>query len=111
MAGSRGSSLRRYAITRLALVGPMPFIVLTMVFLPMRGAPGGSLRASLGGHVPPEVVNKIKDELGYDRPILVQYKEYLGNIARGDFGTTITDRRSVGDIIVVNGGAPPDPPP
>jgi len=106
MAGSRGSSLRRYAITRLALVVPMLFIVLTMVFLLMRVAPGDPISASLGGHVPPEVVNKIKDELGYDRPILVQYKEYLGNIARGDFGTTITDRRSVGDIIVVNGAAP-----
>ena len=105
MAGSRGSSLRRYAITRLALVVPMLFIVLTMVFLLMRVAPGDPISASLGGHVPPEVVNKIKDELGYDRPILVQYKEYLGNIARGDFGTTITDRRSVGDIIVVNGAA------
>jgi peptide/nickel transport system permease protein len=105
MAGSRGSSLRRYAITRLALVVPMLFIVLTMVFLLMRVAPGDPISASLGGHVPPEVVNKIKDELGYDRPILVQYREYLGNIARGDFGTTITDRRSVGDIIVVNGAA------
>jgi len=105
MAGSRGSSLRRYAITRLALVVPMLFIVLTMVFLLMRVAPGDPISASLGGHVPPEVVNKIKDELGYDRPILVQYKEYLGNIARGDFGTTITDRRSVGDIIGVNGAA------
>ena len=40
MAGSRGTSLRRYALTRLALVIPMVFIVLTLVFLLMRAIPG-----------------------------------------------------------------------
>ena len=105
MAGSRGTSLRRYALTRLALVVPMIFIVLTLVFLLMRVAPGDPITASLGGHVPPAVVNQIKEQLGYDKPLLTQYKEYMGNIARGDFGTTITDRRSVGDIIVENGSA------
>ena len=105
MAGGRGTSLRRYALTRLALVLPMIFIVLTLVFLLMRVAPGDPITASLGGHVPPAVVNQIKDQLGYDKPLLVQYREYLWNIAQGDFGTTITDRRSVGDIIVENGTA------
>ena len=93
MAGSRGTSLRRYALTRLALVLPMIFILLTLVFLLMRVAPGDPITASLGGHVPPAVVNQIKDELGFDRPIWEQYKDYLLDIARGDFGTTITDRR------------------
>jgi peptide/nickel transport system permease protein len=105
MAGSRGTSLRRYAITRLALVIPMIFIVLTLVFLLMRVAPGDPITASLGGHVPPAVVNQIKEQLGYDKPILVQYKDYLWQIAQGNFGTTITDRRSVTDILVENGTA------
>ena len=105
MAGSRGTSLRRYALTRLALVIPMVFIVLTLVFLLMRVAPGDPITASLGGHVPPAVVNQIKDQLGYDRPLYVQYRDYLWNIAHADFGTTITDRRSVGDIIIENGSA------
>ena len=83
----------------------MIFIVLTLVFLLMRVAPGDPITASLGGHVPPQVVNQIKDQLGYDKPILVQYREYLWNIAQGDFGTTITDRRSVRDIIRENGAA------
>ena len=69
MAGSRGTSLRQYALTRLALVVPMIFILLTLVFLLMRVAPGDPITASLGGHVPPAVVNQIKEQLGYDRPI------------------------------------------
>ena len=60
MAGSRGTSLRQYALTRLALVVPMIFILLTLVFLLMRVAPGDPITASLGGHVPPAVVNQIK---------------------------------------------------
>jgi peptide/nickel transport system permease protein len=106
MAGSSsGTSLRRYALTRLALVLPMVFILLTLVFLLMRVAPGDPISASLGGRVPPAVVNQIKHQLGYDRPLYQQYGIYLWDIARGDFGTTITDRRHVQDIIKINGAA------
>ncbi len=104
MAG-QGISLRRYLITRLLLVIPMVFILLTMVFLLMRVAPGDPISASLGGRVPPEVVNEIKADLGFNDPLYIQYKNYLADIARGDFGTTITDRREVRDIILLNGAA------
>jgi peptide/nickel transport system permease protein len=101
----QGTSLRRYALTRLALVLPMVFILLTFVFLLMRVAPGDPISASLGGRVPPAVVNQIKKQLGYDKPLHEQYGNYLWDIVRGDFGTTITDRRPVREIIRVNGAA------
>lgn len=104
MAG-QGSSLKRYALTRLALVLPMVLILLTFVFLLMRVAPGDPISAALGGHVPRQVIDEIKAELGFDRPLYVQYGNYLWDILRGDFGTTITDRRQVTDIIAVNGAA------
>jgi peptide/nickel transport system permease protein len=104
MAG-QGTSLRAYALTRLALVLPMVFILLTFVFLLMRVAPGDPISASLGGHAPQSVINQIKHELGYDKPLYVQYGNYLWDIARGNFGTTITDRRPVSDIILTNGAA------
>ena len=63
---SKGTSLRQYALTRIALVIPMVFILLTMVFLLMRVAPGDPISASLGGHAPPAVINQIKQQLGYD---------------------------------------------
>ena len=104
MAG-KGTSLRKYALVRLALVVPMVFILLTMVFLLMRVAPGDPISASLGGHAPQSQIDEIKAELGYDKPIWKQYLEYLGQIARGDLGTTITDRRPVTDIVRENGAA------
>lgn len=102
---SKGTSLRQYALVRLALVLPMVFILLTMVFLLMRVAPGDPISASLGGHAPQSQIDEIKAELGYDEPIYVQYAHYLGNIVRGDLGTTITDRRPVTDIVKENGAA------
>ena len=83
----------------------MVFILVTMVFLLMRVAPGDPISAALGGHAPPSEIARIKHELGYDKPIWQQYIEYLGQIARGDLGTTITDRRPVTDILKVNGAA------
>ena len=102
---SKGTSLRRYALIRLALVLPMIFILLTLVFLLMRVAPGDPISASLGGHAPPSQIAEIKAELGYDEPLYKQYLTYLGQIARGDLGTTITDRRPVTDIVRDTGTA------
>ena len=105
MASNKGTSLRKYALVRLALVVPMVFVVLTMVFLLMRVAPGDPISASLGGHAPQSEIDRIKAQLGYDKPVYQQYFEYLGQIARGDLGTTITDRRPVTDIVRENGAA------
>jgi peptide/nickel transport system permease protein len=101
----QGTSLRRYALTRLALVIPMVFILLTFVFLLMRVAPGDPITSALGGRVPQEVVDEIKAELGFDEPLYVQYVDYLRDVVTLDFGTAITDRRELGEIITVNGAA------
>jgi peptide/nickel transport system permease protein len=102
---TQGPSLRRYALTRLALVVPMVFILLTLVFLLLRVAPGNPVSAALGGHVPPAVIKQITHQLGFDKPLYTQYGDYLWNILRGNFGTTISDNRPVSSIILVNGAA------
>jgi len=100
-----GTSLRTYLITRLALVVPMVLILLTLVFLLMRVAPGNPIQAALGGHVSPAYIHQIEHRFGFDKPLLTQYGEYLWNIARGDFGTTTTDNRPLTQIIAQNGAA------
>jgi peptide/nickel transport system permease protein len=102
---AKGTSLRQYALTRLALVIPMVFILVTLVFLLMRVAPGDPISAALGGRVPAEELDRIREELGYNRPILVQYADYLGDVVRGDFGVATTDSRPIGEIIRQNGAA------
>lgn len=106
MAGTpHTTSLRTYALTRLALALPMVWILLTMVFLLMRVAPGDPISAALGGRVPAEQLQERREQAGYDRPLIVQYLEYLGDIARLDFGETIVDRRPVTQVILQNGAA------
>ena len=106
MKESSGSSgLRTYVLTRIALALPTILILLTVVFLLMRVAPGDPITASLGARLPAKELEKRKEEAGYDKPILVQYGEYLGQVATLDLGESVTDNRSVPSIIAENGSA------
>ena len=99
------TSLRKYALTRLALALPIVLLLLTMVFLLMRVAPGDPISAALGGRLPAEELERRREAAGYDRPLVVQYVEYLGDVATGDFGTTVSDNRPVMNLIAQNGAA------
>ncbi len=104
MASSTGS-LRRYLITRLLLVLPMVLILLTLVFMLMRVAPGNPILAALGGHLTPVQLAARERAAGYDKPLLVQYGEYLRQVFTGNLGTSLTDHRPVTQIIAQNGAA------
>jgi peptide/nickel transport system permease protein len=102
---SRSGSLRGYVLVRIALMIPMVWVVLTVVFLLMRVAPGDPVSATLGGKLPPEELARRQHELGLDAPILKQYLDYLWDAVRLNFGTTITDGQTITSIIRDNGGA------
>jgi len=104
MARSSGS-LGAYALSRLLLIVPMLLILLTMVFLLMRVAPGDPVQSAVGGRLPPAQIAEIRADAGFDRPLLVQYFEYLGDVATLNFGQTITDNQPVSDVIIDSGGA------
>jgi peptide/nickel transport system permease protein len=104
VASSTGS-LSRYLVTRLLLVIPMVFILLTIVFLLMRVAPGNPIEAAVGGRLPPAALKIREHAAGFDKPLIVQYGEYLKQVVSGNFGTTITDNRRVTSVISQNGAA------
>jgi peptide/nickel transport system permease protein len=101
----RTASLRAYLITRILLAVPMLLILLTVVFLLMRVAPGDPISAALGGRVSEQELDRRRHEAGFDRPLLVQYGEYLKDVATLDLGTTIVDNRPLREVIVQNGAA------
>jgi peptide/nickel transport system permease protein len=100
-----GTSLRTYVLTRVGLAIPTVLILLTLVFLLMRVAPGDPITAALGGRLPAEELDQRREAAGFDEPILNQYLDYLGDVATFDLGTTLTDGRTVTSIIVENGSA------
>lgn len=105
MSSAASGSLPRYILIRILLVIPMMFVLLSIVFLLLRVAPGDPVSAAVGDKLSPEALDSRRAALGLDRPLVVQYLEYLGRVAQFDFGRTISDNRPVLDIIKNQGGA------
>ncbi|SHJ49721.1 peptide/nickel transport system permease protein [Tessaracoccus bendigoensis DSM 12906] len=99
-----GGSLLRYLVARFLLIFPTMFILVTVVFFLMRMT-GDPITAALGGRLPPDQLAERIHQAGYDRPLIVQYFEYLGQIVRGNFGTTFTDNQPVVEILARYGSA------
>jgi peptide/nickel transport system permease protein len=104
MASAQGS-LPRYVVQRLLLMIPMIWVVITVVFLLLRVAPGDPVSASVGGRLSEEELDRRREAMGIDRPLWQQYLEYLGNVARFRFGETLSDNRPITSLIIDNGGA------
>lgn len=98
-------SLPRYVVQRLLLMIPMIWLVITLVFLLLRVAPGDPVSAAVGGKLSEQALDERRAALGLDRPLIVQYLEYIGNVATLNLGHTISDNRPVIDLIRDNGGA------
>lgn len=92
--------LASYIVTRILLAIPMVFIMLTLVFVVLRIMPGDPVSSMLGGHAPDKVIEEKKKELGLDKPIAVQYVEYLGKLIRLDLGDSMIFKQKVSQPII-----------
>ena len=89
----------KYIAKRLVMLIPTIFGVVTIVFFMMIFAPGDPARMMLGERVSQEAVEKVRAELGLDKPVHVQYWIYLKRIVRLDFGKSIKTGQKVIDEI------------
>ncbi len=105
MTRSGSGSLPRYILQRTLLVIPMIWVILTLVFVVLRVAPGDPVSAALGGKLDEEALDQRREALGFNRPLIVQYWDYLVSVARLDFGTTFSDNQPVLHVVRDNGGA------
>lgn len=90
-----------YLTRRLLLLIPVVIGVLTLIFLMRALVPGDPIEIMFLGQMPPnpETVAEIRQELGLDKPLPLQYLSYVGGVLRGDLGTSIRTRRPVLDEI------------
>nr|WP_233186561.1 ABC transporter permease [Petrotoga sp. 9PWA.NaAc.5.4] len=93
-------SLRNYIIVRILLAIPMLFVLLVVIFVVIRIMPGDPVAAMLGGRASQEVIEARRAELGLNKPIIVQFFDYLGGLLKGDFGTSTMTGRPVLDEIL-----------
>src|SRR3954463_12767337 len=95
MTRGGSGSLPRYILQRIVLVIPMIWVILTLVFFVLRVAPGDPVAAALGSKVSPQILEKRREALGFNRPLIAQYWDYLSSVAHLDFGTTFSDNQPV----------------
>ncbi len=82
-------SLRSYIITRVLLTIPMLFILVTLVFLILRVMPGDPVLAMMRPGTPKEYLDQLRHEMGLDKPLVVQYVDYIADLAQGHLGTSL----------------------
>jgi peptide/nickel transport system permease protein len=98
------TALLRYLAIRLVLIVPTVFILVSIVFFFMR-VTGDPITASQGGRLSRDSLEERKAAAGFDRPLIVQYGEYLSGVVRGDFGEALTDHRKISEVLLTNGAA------
>ena len=84
--------MRQYAIKRIALIIPTVLLVTIIVFTVMRLLPGDPALVILSegdASFTQEELEDLRRQLGTDRPIVVQYVDWIGGLVQGDLGTSI----------------------
>jgi len=85
----------RFVVRRLLLLIPILFGVSVLVFAWIHALPGSPAEALLGEHATPQAVARLRHMYGLDKPIPIQYWNYLKTLAHGDLGTSITTQRTI----------------
>ncbi len=84
-----------FIITRLASAVLVLLGVSVVTFLLARVIPSNPAAQYLGPHARPAEIAKVAHQLGFDRPLPVQYLRYMGAVLHGDFGISIASKRPV----------------
>jgi len=97
--------MRSYVVRRLLLFIPASIGASMLIFVLMRLVPGDIAEilvyqtGSETSGVQQKQIQQIRQELGLNQPVVVQYLSWIGGAVRGDFGKSYTQRRPVWDIL------------
>ena len=89
----------RFIIGRILLIVPVLFGVSVIIFMLVQLAPGDVTSTLLGPMASENAKEVLRDQMGLDRPLPVQYAKWLAAVVQGDFGTSWVHKRPVSDII------------
>ena len=89
----------RYILIRILATIPVMVIVAAFVFLMLRLSPGDPASVIAGDYATAEDIARIREKLGLNEPILVQFVNWIGQLLRGDLGTSIFSNLPVTTLI------------
>ncbi|MBB5752398.1 ABC transporter permease subunit [Prosthecomicrobium pneumaticum] len=85
-----------FLIRRLSVVVPTFLAIAFLTFVAIRLVPGDPIEVRTGERgIAPERLALLRHELGLDRPVVVQFLDYLRGLAHGDFGVSISTKEPV----------------
>lgn len=88
----------RFAVIRFFRGLVTILLVVSLVFVGVRLS-GDPVQLMLGENAPPEAVEQVRENLGLNDPIPVQYARFVQSVATGDFGDSIREKRPVTEIV------------
>ena len=90
----------RYILNRLIWLPIILLIVSFITFALGRFGPGDPVEVLMGQYADEQVVERIREQRGFNDPIVIQYGRYIGNVVRGDFGESFKYRgRTVSELL------------
>lgn len=88
-----------YILRRLAQMLPVLLIASFAIFAMIYAVPGGPVAIIVGENASPEEIAEVTRKFGFDRPMVVQYLDWLGRAVTGDFGLSLHSRQPVLHLI------------
>ena len=88
-----------FVLKRLLQTIPMLFGIVLVVFMVLQITPGDPARQIVGLRASEAELEEVREELGLNDPIIVQYGRYVGNVLQGDLGYSYKSRKPVVSII------------
>ncbi|MFW5679179.1 MAG: ABC transporter permease [Pseudomonadota bacterium] len=89
-----------YTVRRILATIPVLFVVTIIIFLLLHLGPSDPAAVIAGDFAQPEHVERIRAQLGLDRPLHIQYFDWIGSVLQGDLGTSIFNDRPVSALVL-----------
>ena len=91
--------MHKYLLKRLLSLIPVLFVVSLAIFLLIHLVPGDPAAAILGDEASPEQIAELREALGFNDPLPLQYLRWVGGLFRGDWGTSFFMEGTMLEII------------
>ncbi len=90
----------RYLAHRLLIVIPLLFALSILLFFYVHAVPGDPIAGMLGPAGTPELIEQLRAERGLDRPLWVQYWDWISGFVVGDFGISLITGQQITPIVI-----------
>lgn len=90
----------KYIFKRILIAIPVLIGVMLIIFLMLNVVPGDPVTLMMKEHIKPELIERMREQMGLDDPVMVRFVNYIKDAIRGDFGVSYKLNRNVTDLII-----------